>query len=373
MLFNQSGARERALAALQFRKADRFPIAGGWLCNSSIIEDICEIKDFWANSEFYAIEAARRLGSDTILQLILPKEIKKSATDEHKQTTNFTIEEKNNTFNSPDDVRDYCLSLSIEKYLENFDENIHKTRLLDYEKELNANLRPMLGFLYGWAKAPCFMFYEKFGYENYLLAIALYEDAIAHLFKLEAELQRRKNAATAKIIKENNLPPFVYFGEDICDNSGPIISPKTLRKIYFPVLEYALEPLVKNNIKIIWHSDGNISPIVNDLIACGVAGFQGFQEETGVSLIEMANKKTISGEPLLIVGSISVTSILPFGALEDVKKDVERCLNIFKDRFGFILSATSSIGPEVPIENIFAMYQHGIEYGLKLCGNISQI
>ncbi|RLI44562.1 hypothetical protein DRO69_07105 [Candidatus Bathyarchaeota archaeon] len=69
-------------------------------------------------------------------------------------------------------------------------------------------------------------------------------------------------ASTA--IKEEHIPQFCFTGTDICYSHGPMISPKVLDEICFPYVKYAFEPLKKAGIKIIWHSDGYITRIVND-------------------------------------------------------------------------------------------------------------
>jgi len=87
-------------------------------------------------------------------------------------------------------------------------------------------------------------------------------------------------------------------------------------------------------IKIIWHSDGNTMPIVPQLIEVGVDGFQGLQESVGVKidLNRLAQFKALSGKKVILVGSISTIKTLPLGTVEDVEKDVERCIEIAERR-----------------------------------------
>ena len=112
-------------------------------------------------------------------------------------------------------------------------------------------------------------------------------------------------------------------GEDICSQRGPMVSPKYLRKEYFPLLEYALEPLLEIDAKIVWHCDGDVRPILDDILSCGIGGLQGFQRECGMDLNWIADLKTREGDPLLIFGPISVTKTLPFGTPEDVRAEVK--------------------------------------------------
>jgi len=76
--------------------------------------------------------------------------------------------------------------------------------------------------------------------------------------------------------------------------------------------------------------------------------------------------KSRSGRKLILWGSISVSSTLPFGSTRDVRREVERCIDAAADGGGFFLTPSSSVGPEVPDENLLTMYRHAIEYGTKL-------
>ena len=51
--------------------------------------------------------------------------------------------------------------------------------------------------------------------------------------------------------------------------------------------------------KIVWHCDGDVRPILNDILNCGIGGLQGFQRECGMDLNWIADLKTRDGEPLL--------------------------------------------------------------------------
>ncbi|MCJ7738024.1 MAG: uroporphyrinogen decarboxylase family protein, partial [Anaerolineae bacterium] len=65
-----------------------------------------------------------------------------------------------------------------------------------------------------------------------------------------------------------------------------------------------------------------------------------------------------------------VTTTLPFGSTEDIKKAVQRSFELAGPGRGFCLASTSSIMPEVPDQNIDAFYQFGREFGRQyLRGN----
>ena len=58
-----------------------------------------------------------------------------------------------------------------------------------------------------------------------------------------------------------------------------------------------------------------------------------------------------------------MTSALPLGTVDDVKRSVERSFILAGKNRGFVLSSTSSVMPEVPHENIDAFFAYGRKFG----------
>jgi len=271
---------------------------------------------------------------------------------------------------SPEDVRDMIDAMPDPDTLgRNFDV---EARADGYARGI-TNLRDMargeILFLSGFGQVDFMGGYNRWGYVNYLSALALYPEHLDRFYAHSGENARLSNVAIARAIEKYKLAPFVYGGQDICYNEGPLCSVETLDKIYIPHFARAVEPLHEAGIGIIWHSDGNILPVLDQLInVVGVAGFQGFQEETGCTLERIAARKTRDGEKLILWGSLSVTTTLPFGTVDDVKKDIERCFKVAAPGGGFGLASTSSILPETPLENIMAIYNHGQNFGREFLG-----
>lgn len=211
---------------------------------------------------------------------------------------------------------------------------------------------------------PSFMTgYTRWGYVNYLSALHVYPELFGNYFAVAGEKARLRNLAIVEAVRKYELAPFVYGGDDICFNAGPICRPELLEDIYFPALRRAIEPLIHADIRIIWHCDGDIRPILRPLIDLGISGFQGFQEEAGVSFSEMANLRTRWGKKAILWGCVSVTTTFPFDTVDDVKRRVEECFRIAGPARGFCLASTSSILPETPLENIVAFFEHGKTFG----------
>ena len=141
-----------------------------------------------------------------------------------------------------------------------------------------------------------------------------------------------------------------------------MVSPGTLSSVYFPNVRHALEPLVEIGAEIIWHSDGYIIPILDELIACGVSGFQGFQEETGFDIREIAARRVRSGRKPLLLAGLSVDKTLPRGTVADVEKEVERIIDAVGSGGGLAIGTANTAGPDCPNENLEALYRYVHQY-----------
>ena len=361
--------RERALRALQFEETDRVPMLGGFIAHADALRRLSGLDPF-AEPRQAAIGAARALHVDLIIQVVGPKTVDMSTEMGGGRESLFTRRERP-AYDSPEAVRDYALALpDPAEVRRNFDFSAYRDAILaDWQECKQDGGEDMLILPYAKARDCPFMYYSEFGYENYYEALVLYPEAMLRLFECAAEGSRCVNECFVRVVEESDLPPVVYIGQDICDNAGPMISPRLLDELYFPNLRHALEPLNDAGIKKVWHSDGNINPIIDRLLEAGINGFQGMQEDTylpehqRVRLEGLVERTDRWGAPLILYGSISVRDVLPHGTVAEVKREVERCIDACRGRSGFFLAPTSTVGPDVPFENIVAMYEHGRDYG----------
>jgi hypothetical protein len=122
-----------------------------------------------------------------------------------------------------------------------------------------------------------------------------------------------------------------------------------------------LEPLLEVGCKPVWHSDGNVRPLVDMLIRCGVQGFQGFQPGCGVTLEFMLEHRTREGEPLIIFGPMAVTTELPVLSPAEVKERVRRAIRLCEKDARLVLFTSNTINPDIPYKNIIAMHEAVLE------------
>jgi hypothetical protein len=204
--------------------------------------------------------------------------------------------------------------------------------------------------------------YQTYGYENYLLAFALYPEVMEKDFRLQSDLAVLTNLVGVRAIQEGCLPGVIRSDHDMASSRGMLVKMEALDKIWFPYFERAIKPYTDAGIRLIWHCDGNLMEMVPRLIEVGISGFQGFQYEDGMDYERICQLKTREGEPLMIWGGVSVTRTLPFGTPDDVRRELD-WLVAHAPPVGFFLGASSTIVPGVSWENLktliegFAFYR----------------
>ncbi len=346
--------RERIFAAANRAPVDRVPTLGGWITSAAHYQEIVGIgeDEFWADPESAAVEAFRLLDADGLVDVFIPP-----SQERYRGMDIHDVEARHTSFPNPEAVRDHIREHygDLGAFERSFDGDAFRQEYVEERRDKQRKAGDMVWMPPIWGASGGFMWYTLFGYESYLGAIAEYPDDIRRLYESSAAGCYLENVEIARAVRENDFAPVFLIGQDICSTAGPIVSPAFVEKNYFPFAKEALRPLHEAGIRTIWHCDGNVLPILDLILDLGVSGLQGFQEEQGVRIADLAKRTTSTGEPLMFYGSVSVSGALPHGSVEDVKGQVRTSIDATDGRGLFIFPA-NTIGPEVPLENIRAMY-----------------
>ena len=141
-----------------------------------------------------------------------------------------------------------------------------------------------------------------------------------------------------------------------------MVSPRFLERHFAPALRRGIEPLLEAGCKPVWHCDGDVRPLLDMLIDCGVQGLQGFQPECGMSIESVVRRRSRDGEPLLIFGPLAVTTELPVLSPEEVAARVRRAIEVCRGNAHLALFTANTVNPDVPLANIHAMYAAALGY-----------
>jgi hypothetical protein len=146
-----------------------------------------------------------------------------------------------------------------------------------------------------------------------------------------------------------------FLGDDIAFNSGPFLSPDWMRKHYSPRLERIIAAWHRAGIKILFHSDGNLNPILNDLVEAGIDGLNPIEILAGMNVGEIHRRHP----HLFLVGGIDVSQLLPLGTPAEVKDAVKGTLDEAEGRI--MIGSSTELNNEVPLSNFLAMREAVME------------
>ena len=114
-------------------------------------------------------------------------------------------------------------------------------------------------------------------------------------------------------------------------------------------------------LKVIFHSDGYIRPLIPDLIAAGVDALAPIEIGAG---LDLADLKANFGRQVAFVGGMNVSGELSSGSVDDVRRATLQVLATAGTGGGFIFGSSSEeLFDVIPVENIIAMLETARECG----------
>jgi hypothetical protein len=291
--------KERLVRQAKGQDVDRVPTLGGWMGGVRNLSEIAGISTdtYLSNPLRGVIRANLALDVDGMISSVIPQTLTEIRTN--------AILDGDFTGVQPEALVERANSLPDheKEILKNFDaqaaeqqyRNYFETAFRDWE-----GIQPIPNF---WEIGGHFPLYTEFGYSAFLMACALYPEAVGKIYWAKSVQTREKAKILVKLYREYDLIPLMFCGEDLANNKGPMVSPAFLKKYYLPTVKMIIEPLVDAGVRFIHHCDGDIRSLVDDYLEIGFSGFQGFQYELGVDPYDLRKKRSKLGqEPLFFTG-----------------------------------------------------------------------
>ncbi len=209
--------------------------------------------------------------------------------------------------------------------------------------------------------------YALRGYEQLFIDFLRHPDFVAALFDklLEINLEGTRHFLDAA----GQYIQIFRTADDLAAQNGLLISPKLYRRFLKPVQKKYFE-FVKSHTDaiLLYHSDGNVLPLLDDLLEIGIDAINPVQpsamgdpaSDSGHSL---AAVKAQYGDRLIFWGAIDTHHVLPNGSPEDVQAEVRQRLRELGAGGGYVLSSVHSILVDVPPENVLAMADAARSFG----------
>jgi uroporphyrinogen decarboxylase len=192
-------------------------------------------------------------------------------------------------------------------------------------------------------------------FDTFLIKVLEEPDIVRALVKMSVDV----NLIMAKEAVKRGIK-IVYTGDDFAYNSGPVISPKLFREIFYPELKRVITGYKELGLLVIKHTDGNIMSIIDMIIDSGLDCLDPIDPIAGMDLCQI---KSDYGSRICLKGNVDCSKTLTFKSKEETIEETKRCLDIAMPGGGYILSSSNSIHSAVKPGNYLAMLDTLMKYG----------
>ncbi len=194
------------------------------------------------------------------------------------------------------------------------------------------------------------------GLEDVLMDMYMESPLIPALFDKVTETR----CYQAKRLAEAGVD-ILRLGDDVGAQTNMMMSPDIWRKNLKGRLAEIIQAAKseKPDILVFYHSDGNVTEIVPELIEIGIDILNPVQPEC----MDQQKMKKLYGDRLSFWGLIGTQKLMPFGKPHEIKAKIKNLKETVGQGGGLLIAPTHILEPEVPWENIVAFVEAIEEHG----------
>jgi len=190
--------------------------------------------------------------------------------------------------------------------------------------------------------------------DNFLMDLLLEPEMVASLLDalMGLHLQNLEKVCNAV----GDIADIVRFGDDLGTDNGPFMKPETYRELFKPRHKILCDYVKSHsNMRTFLHSCGSVDMLIPDLIDVGFDILNPVQ--TNAKNMEPEYLKNKYGKDITFWGGgIDTRNMLNLGTPIEIRKQVLKRLEIFSKDGGYVFNTVHNILPDVPPENIVAMF-----------------
>jgi uroporphyrinogen decarboxylase len=222
-----------------------------------------------------------------------------------------------------------------------------------------------------WLLFPLERAFAMQGMDTFLMNLALHPDfAEALLWRIE-ELCKVLMGHFLDALGDN--VDIIKIGDDLGTQESLLMSPDMYRRILKPIhADYIRFIRERTSAKVFFHTDGDVFPLIDDLVEIGVDILNPIQTTAG-KMSDLEQLKTRWGDRLTFCGGVDTHRILPTGTPDEVRAEVRRVIEILGPGGGYMVSSVHTVMDDVPAENILAMVDAVEEYGTYPIGRKASV
>ena len=193
------------------------------------------------------------------------------------------------------------------------------------------------------------------GVKEWYMCHVIRPDFVEKIFEHQVEIALENLGKIYRKVGDRVTAVFVT-GTDFGTQLRPVMSVASFRKLYKPFHARVNEWIHENTSwKTFIHSCGSVETFIPEFIDSGFDILNPVQT-SAAGMDPRGLKEKYGGQITFWGGGIDTQGILPFGTPEQVENQVKRRVDIFGRNGGFVFSAIHNVQPNIPLENVVAMF-----------------
>ncbi|MBN2296068.1 MAG: hypothetical protein JXM70_26790 [Pirellulales bacterium] len=195
--------------------------------------------------------------------------------------------------------------------------------------------------------------YRMYGFQEFLTDMALRPDVIQTLVDRMTDMYLELNEGVFSLLK--GKMDVWFFGNDFGHQKGLLFSTVMWEDFFLDNIRRLCKHAHGYGLRVMMHSCGAVSKLIPLLIEAGVDILDPVQ----VSAVNMQPDKLKEsfGGKIVFHGGIDTQHILPSGSPEDCREHARQILKALGTQGGYIFAPSQIYQPDIPVENIVAVYQ----------------
>ena len=178
---------------------------------------------------------------------------------------------------------------------------------------------------------------------------ALVERLTDHLIAVSVESFRRWGSEYAGIA--------VF--DDLAASWGPFVGPRTYEELFLPSLQRMVKAFRKAGVKFVMHhADGNVLSVLDMWIDAGIDAINPLEYRAGMDAVKVREQY---GKKLVLIGGMDNCEILPRGDRAEIREHIQHLFGA--DMGGGFIIGPHSIGPDISTDTMLYVLELLEEYG----------
>ena len=142
-----------------------------------------------------------------------------------------------------------------------------------------------------------------------------------------------------------------------------MFSPSIWWDLIYPYHKITCDSVLSRDTYLSFHSDGNISSVIDGVIKLGYQVVHPYQESAGMDLYEYKSKYT---NLFTVMGRLDIQTTLGFGKLDFLRAEIERVLRLFADG-GMLFCTSHFVQAHCTIDELTFAYDTVYELCRQVC------